>query len=158
MIPEPGVIASNINIKRLVAVRVQQAGRLNAVGHVAADLLKVFVGERADVPILRHRLGREPDLYWEVVPDCLVDGFDDLARESQPVFEGTAVLVGAMVELLGGELVQKVALVACMHLDPVKPGLIGHFCSDAELGDDLVDLVGGDLATSDVWIPLIGDF
>jgi len=44
-----------------------------------------------------------------------------------------------------------------MHLDPVKPGLIGHFCSDAELGD-VVDFVGGDLATSDVWIPLIGNF
>ena len=105
MIPEPGVIASNINIKRLVAVRVQQAGRFNAFGHVAADLLKVLVGEGADIPILHHGLWREPDLYWEVVSDCLVDGFDDLARESQPVFEGTAILVGAMVELLGGELV-----------------------------------------------------
>src|SRR5260364_139025 len=98
MIPEPGVIASNINIKRLVAVRVQQAGRFNAFGHVAADLLKVLVGEGADIPILHHGLWREPDLYWEVVSDCFVDGFDDLARESQPVFEGTAVLVGAMVE------------------------------------------------------------
>lgn len=47
---------------------------------------------------------------------------------------------------------------AGMHLDPVEASFIGNLRGDPELGDDLVNLVLGDLAAGNPRIPHVGDF
>ena len=158
MVPEPGVVTADVDVEGFVSIGVQQASGLDALRHVTTDFLELLVGKGTDVPVLHHGLRREADLDREVVPDRLVDGLDDLAREPQAVLQRSAVFVGAVVEPLDGELVNEVALMAGMHLDAVEASFIGNLRGDPELGDDLVDLVLGDLAAGDPRIPHVGDF
>ena len=155
--PVPGVVGAHVHVQHLVAVGVEQPGRLDALVDVAALLLELLTGHGAHPQVLDHRLGGEAQLDGEVLARARVDRVDDLAGEAEPVLQRPAVLVGPVVEQGDRELVQQVALVDGMDLDPVETGLPGHRPGDAELGDDAVDLLHGHLPAGDARVPPVGD-
>ena len=79
--------------------------------------------------------------HGEILPARLLDLLDDLTRETQAILKASAVLVGTLVEILRGELIEQVALMNRMHLDAVETRLLGDLRSLAHLADDVVDLV-----------------
>ena len=81
-------------------------------------------------------------LEMKVRPDLAPDGAHDLEHEPRSVFDGTAVIVGAIVDPGAQKLRDQVA-VRAMQLDPVKPGFAGAPRALGELLDDLVDFRHG---------------
>ena len=91
-----------------LAVRLEQAGRLNRVAGVEA------AGDE-----VRER---DPDSDHPVVPHPAAYLVDHLAREAEPVLERAAVPVGSLVVDGGEERVEEVA-VRDVHLGAVEPTL-----------------------------------
>ena len=69
-----------------------------------------------------------------------LDGLDDLRREAVAVFQTSAILVGTLVDIFQGELVEKIALVHRVNLHAVHPGLFQQSGALGEGIDDLLNL------------------
>ena len=74
----------------------------------------------------------------EVGPDPLADRPQDAPPEAQPVLEGAAVLVAAVVRQRRPELVEEVAV--GLDLDAVHPARLHALCGVGVLLDDAVDV------------------
>lgn len=79
----------------------------------------------------------------EILPAIPFDGLDDLGGKPVAVFQGAAVVVGALVGVFEGELVQGIAFVYRMDLNAVHPGLLAQLGGFGKGFDDLLDLRHG---------------
>jgi len=156
MCPIPCVVCTVIAVEQIVACILQILDGLLGLGHIAAELHKVLAGDSA----LAEALGLGNDGitkgHGEVVAGLALDGLDDLHGEAIAVLEGSAVLVGTIVHVGYGELVQQIAFVDCVDLDAVYAGFSEHSCGLAESVDLLLDLLNGHGARLDLVIPAVG--
>ena len=82
--------------------------------------------------------GGDADEEWEMFRPRGADGADDFEREAGAIFEGAAVLVGAVVGERGEELVEEIA-VGGVDFDKVEAGGAGAVGGGYEVGGDLVE-------------------
>ena len=91
--------------------------------------------------------GDKPDADTRAAPHAR-DRIDDLDHDARAVLDGAAVAVGALVGLVGEELLQQVA-VGGVDLDAVEAGILGAFGGVCVVGDDAGDLFGLERARRD---------
>src|SRR5699024_956567 len=80
---------------------------------------------------------------------------DYVGSKAEPVLQGTAVLVGAVVEVRNGELVERIALVHGVDLNAVDAGLAQELRGLAEGLDALLDLLNGERLGLVVLLPAV---
>ena len=142
--PEPGVVGAVVRVQHIRAGLLQDPGGGGTLLHAAAELRIGFPRQGG--------LVEAPDLAGHAVPHG--DGVilaaellylpDDVRAETKAVLQAAAVLVGTVVHVGHGELVQKVALVHGMDLHSVDARLLaegGGFCVGL---DGLLDLIDGE--------------
>ena len=145
--PVPCVVGAVVAVEHVVARVLQELRGLFGFRHVAAHLDEVrLLGQRALTEALRLRDDRVAQRDGEVVAAVALDGLDDLGRDAVAVLKTAAVLVRALVRVLRGELVERVALVHGVHLDAVHARVLAHLCGLGERLHQLVDLLHGERA------------
>ena len=155
MAPIPGVVGAVVAVEHIVAGVLKELRGPFAFLHVAPGFLKLFAGKRAFSEALRLGDDRVAQRHREVLSAGSLDGLYDFGREAVPVFEAAAVAVVAEVRVLHRELVQQVALVDRVNLDPVNA------CVHAELGglregvDHLLDFLDGERARHNGVVPAV---
>jgi hypothetical protein len=89
-------------------VHVRDAVLLGERSDLLAEVCPVVVGVRV-ARVLVVVIGGETDAY-SVGANCVGDGFDDFDREADAVFDGAAVGVGALVDVVVEELLEEIAV------------------------------------------------
>ena len=154
--PVPGVIGTVIAVEHVAACVGQVARSLDGLGHVAAGLYELLARKCALTQTLRLGLNAVADGHGKVVAAGTLDGTYDLGRETIPVLQAAAVLIGALVHVFQGELIEEIALMDGVHLDAVDTCLLEQARRLGERLDDLVDLRLGDLTRRHLVRPAVG--
>ena len=157
MSPVPGVVGAVVAVEHIVSGVAQILDGPLGLLHVAAPLLKVrLIRHGALAPLLGlgdHGITQGDG---EVGSGFSLDGLDYLHREAEAVLEGAAVLVGTVVPVLHGELVEQVAFMDGMYLNAVDPGLSQTLGGLTEGFHHLLDLGHGERTGLHVLSPAVG--
>ena len=153
--PVPAVVGADVAVERVVAGGLEKLRRLDPFGNVAAHLLELFARQAALQPVLDEALDRIAQRHRVVLAAARLDRVNDFGGKAQPVLQAAAVFVGALVEHGDGELVEQVALVDGVDLDPVESGSLGDFRGVGELADVGPDLDVGELAADHARRPAV---
>ena len=156
MRPVPGVVGAVVAVEHVVAGILQLLDDDLALCHVAAELRELLAGHRALEEVLRLGDDGVAQGDGEVAAGGVLDVLHDVGGEAQAVVQAAAVLVGAPVEVLDGELVERIALVHGMDLNAVHPGLAQQARGLAEGLGALLDLGHGQRAGLVVLLPAVG--
>lgn len=156
MRPVPGVVGAVVAVEHVVAGFLKQLDDLLGLSHVAAEFLELLAGDGALEEVLRLGDDGVTQGDGEVRSGFLLDLLDDIGGEAQAVLQRAAVLVGTVVEVRDGELVESVALVDGVDLDAVDTGLAQELGGLAEGGDALLDLLNGQRLGLVVLLPAVG--
>ena len=158
MCPVPRIVGAVVAVEHVVAGFLEVLDSLLGLGHVAAELLKVgLVRHRALAPGLGLGDDGVTQGHREVGAGLTLDLLHDLDREAETVLERAAVLVGAVVPVGHGELVKQVALVDSVDLDAVDAGSAQLLGGLAEGAHHVLDLLDGQRAGHDVFLPAVRD-
>ena len=143
MSPVPGVIGTVVAVEHIVARILEELGGNLRLLHVPAYLLVVIALLRQSALAEALGLGHHgvPQRHGEVLPAAFLDSLHDIGGKAVAVLQAPAVLVGALVGILGGKLVQGVALVDRVDLDAVHPCVHAELSSFGKGLYDLVDLL-----------------
>jgi len=124
MRPVPCVVGAVVAVEHVISGVGQILDCALGLLHVAAELLEVLlVRHRALAPVLRLGDDGVAQGDGEVGAAGSLDGLNYLDREAETVLEGAAVLVGAVVHVGDGELVEQVALVDSVNLNAIDTGV-----------------------------------
>ena len=158
MCPVPCVVSTVVAVEHIVAGIAQILDGLLGLSHIAAELLEVgLVRHRAFAPGLGLGDDGVTQGHREVGAGLTLDLLHDLDREAETVLERAAVLVGAVVPVGHGELVKQVALVDSVDLDAVDAGSAQLLGGLAEGVHHVLDLLDGQRAGHDVFLPAVRD-
>ena len=157
MCPVPGVVGAVVAVEHVVAGIAEYLDGLLGLFHVAAELHEVLlIRHGALAPGLGLGHDGVAQGHGEVVARLALDRPDYIGGEAQTVFQGSAVLIGAVVHVGDGELVQSVALVDGVDLNAVDAGFAQTFRGLAEGVDHLLDLFFGQGAGFYAVVPAVG--
>ena len=155
MRPVPGVVGAVVAVEHVVAGVLQLLDHDLALGHVAAELYELLAGHRALEEVLRLGDDGVAQGDGEVAARGVLYVLDYVGGVAQAVIQAAAVLVGAVVEILYSELVERVALMHGVYLDAVHPGLAQQAGGLAEGLGALLDLGDGQRTGLVVLLPAV---
>jgi len=157
MCPVPRVVGAVVAVEHVVARVAQDLDGLLGLFHIAAELHEVLlIRHCALAPGLGLGHDGVTQGHGEVLAGVALDGLDDIGGKAQPVLQRSAVLVGTIVHVGDGELVQGIALMDCMDLHAVDAGVAQALCGLAEGVDHLLNLGLGQRTGLDVLSPAVG--
>ena len=154
--PVPGIVGAVVAVEHIVAGILQVLDGLLGLGHIAAELHELLAGNGALAEALGLGHHGVTQGHGEVLAADGLDGLDDLHSEAVAVFEGAAVLVGTVVHVGNGELVQQIALMHRVDLDTVNAGILQELGGLGKGVHHLVDLLHGQRAGLALGIPAVG--
>ena len=117
--PEPGVVGAVIAVEHVIAGCLKDLHRPLGFLHRAPDLNEGFARHRSLVIAAGHGAHGVADRHREIFAADLLDLLNDLAGKAQPVFQASAVRVGAVVGIGHGKLVEEIPLVDRVDLHAV---------------------------------------
>ena len=156
MRPVPGVIRTVVAVEHIVPGLFQVLDGLLGLGHIAAKLGEFLAGDSALAEALGLGHHGVAQRHGEIFAADGLNGLDDLHGEAVTVFERAAVLVGTVVHVGQGELIQQVALVHRVDLHAVHAGILEQLGGLGEGVHHLVDLLHGQRAGLALGIPAVG--
>ena len=154
--PVPGIVGAVVAVEHIVAGILQVLDGLLGLGHIAAELHELLAGNGALAEALGLGHHGVTQGHGEVLAADGLDGLDDFHSEAVAVFEGAAVLVGTVVHVGNGELVQQIALMHRVDLDTVNAGILQELGGLGKGVHHLVDLLHGQGAGFAFGIPPVG--
>ena len=155
MRPVPGVVGAIVAVEHVVAGFLEQLDDALGLGHVAAEFLELLARDSALEEVLRLGDDGVTQGHREVCTGLALYRLDYVGSKAEPVLQGTAVLVGAVVEVRNGELVERIALVHGVDLNAVDAGLAQELRGLAEGLDALLDLLNGERLGLVVLLPAV---
>ena len=156
MCPVPCVVGAVIAVEHIIARVLKVLDGLLGFLHVTAELLEVLlIRHCALAPILGLGDDGVAQGDGEVTAAFALDGLNDLDRETVAVLEGATVLVGTVVHVGNGELVEQVTLMDSVNFNAVDPGFLkelGGLCKGFDL---IVNFLDGHGAGLDLIVPAV---
>ena len=156
MCPVPGVVGAVVGVEHIIAGILQVFGGSLRLCHGAALLGGGIAGHQTFGKALQLGLHAVTQRNGEVLAAAFLDGANYLGGKAVAVFKAAAVLVGALVEKLDGELIQQITFVNSVHFHAVYTGILAQLGGFGKGLDDLVDLLHRDLGADDVGCPTGG--
>jgi len=157
MCPVPGVIGTVIGVEEVIAHVAEVLDGLLGLFHVTAELgdLACCFGNDALAEVCAVGNCGVTEGYGEVIAAVLLDALNDLYGEAISVLEGAAVLVGTLVPVLHGELVEEIALVDSVDLNAVNACVLKSLCGLAEALDHVLNFLYGERTGHEGRIPAV---
>ena len=156
MRPVPRVVGAVVAVEHVVSGVLQILDGLLGLGHVAAELHELLAGDSALTEALGLGHHGVAQRHREVLAAHGLDRLHDLHSEAIAVLEGAAVLVGTVVHVGDGKLIQQIALVHRVDLHAVHAGILQELGGLGKGVHHLVDLLHGQGAGFAFGIPPVG--
>ena len=141
MVPPPGIVGSHICIKGIIAIAYKEFCRFQSFLGITAFFLKILSGKGTLSPVFYHAFYAVAQDDRKIFSAAGFDLFHHFSGKTETVLQGTAVLIGSLIEHGDGKLIQQVSLMDCMYLNTVKSAAFGIVSAVTERFYDAADLL-----------------
>ena len=157
MCPVPCIVGAVVAVEHIVACVGKVLYRSFGLLHITAELLEVgLVRHCALAPVLGLGDNGVAQRNGKVIAAGSLYRLNYLNGEAVAIFKAATVLIGAVVHVGNGELVEQIALVDCVDLNAIDTGIHELLCGLCKCVDLVVDLLYGHRAGLDLLVPAVG--